>query len=81
MSDDFHRETIVDRIDRLLMDAYGSNLNNLSDYVCRVLRDSKMEILRLREVERTTKPGILREIEGEVPSPGHFTGWGKGKDE
>jgi hypothetical protein len=81
MSDDFHRETIVDRIDRLLIDAYGSNLNNLSDYVCRVLRDSKMEILRLKEIERTTKPSILREVEGEVPSPGHFTEWGKGKDE
>ena len=78
---DFLSETIVDRIDRTIMDAYGSNINNVSDSVFRLLRDCKLEILRLREVERQTRPGLLREIDGEVPPPGNISGWGKDKDE
>lgn len=78
---DFLSETLIGRIDRAIMDGYGANVNKMNDDVFNLLRECKMEILRLKEVERQTKPGLLREIDGEVPSPGGMMGWGKGKDE
>lgn len=88
----FLSETLVDRIDRILLDAYGANIRRLDDSIVLLLRDCKAEILSLRHKNNTNSGTMLREIIGDgtpkglggdnwLPEPGHISGWGKGKDE
>lgn len=92
MNDNFLSKNIIDRIDRVLLDAYGSNIRGLDDSIVLLLRDCKNEILSSRQRNSQGSGQVLREIIGDgtpkgiggdnwMPEPGHISGWGKGKDE